>query len=127
MEEVESKVEDGTRDGSVINAKTSLVQVPSARSGSRRFACKHISSCTEKDEPDDQHGRILHQLILLASRLEIDLTTNSIAGIDLAIHEVGKPRGVRMWDIKVARAILECQFEIKDGNEVQKEQKVRFW
>jgi hypothetical protein len=52
--------------------------------------------------PNDKGCGILDELILLATLFKVDLTTNSITQVDLAIHEIVKCRGVGIYDANCA-------------------------
>lgn len=51
---------------------------------------KRLESDKKAFAPDDKGGRALREFVRLAALLEIDLATNGITEVDLAIDEVIK-------------------------------------
>lgn len=80
VEEVETKVKEGTRDGLAINGDMLLLEVPATGT--------------------DNEGRefaIGAELVLLGALLEVDLTTVGIVEVDLAVDHVVPCRGAGIW------------------------------
>lgn len=40
--------------------------------------------------PDDEHGGVLRELIFLSTNIKVDLASNGIAEVDLAVDHVGE-------------------------------------
>lgn len=81
VEEVESKVEEGSRHGLAVDDNVGLVKVPSTGS--------------------DEEGRAVGvQLVELATSrgLERDRLADSVAQVDLSVEVVGPGGGTRVWD-----------------------------
>jgi hypothetical protein len=47
--------------------------------------------------PNDKHSWIIRQLVLLATRLEIDLVLNGVTQVDLAGDHIRKRRSTGVW------------------------------
>ena len=46
--------------------------------------------------PDDEHGGVLTELVLLAAGLKVDLPADGVAQVDLAVEHVGERGRVRV-------------------------------
>ena len=71
VEEVESKVEQSTRDGLAINCEVLLLQVPASRASDECGQCS-----------------VGAELVLLLALLEVDLLADGVVEVELSVDHV---------------------------------------
>ena len=82
VEEVETEVEEGTADGLAINGDVLLLKVPATGA-------------------DDEGGEspVGAELVLLLALLEVDLATDGVVEVHLAVDHVGPGRGAGVLEV----------------------------
>jgi hypothetical protein len=76
VEEVQTKVKQRARDGLAIDGEMLLLEVPAASTGDQ-----------------SGQGSVVAQLVLFAALLEVDLATDGVIQVDLAVDHVLPCRG----------------------------------
>jgi hypothetical protein len=77
--------------------------------GTIRHQLGDVSNRGGDNEPDDKSRGVFDELVGLAIGLEVNLTTDSVAKVDLAIEDILESRRVGVWKQRAGELLLSTR------------------